>query len=259
MFRINQTSTQDSNMLTIFQTTYWGSGPSNNSILIGGIIGLFTGMSLLGLANIFLLFYIIIKSLAKDFVQIFSNYNEEGKYVSLKENVQQSPINALSINCCDGKKIHCNEEHIKNLFVSWCKRLLIIEKKVLFFSIPFVAFQILNMTMMKLIELMDNKSLIDFNKVKDKHSISIEENNSCSKKSPSFIIFICISSLLLVGTILGLFIATSKELNIEPEYSNSLLDRMISKSVFSRWLKKIVLLEFKHHWWYLFSNHRSIH
>ena len=85
---------------------------------IGGIIGLFTGMSLLSLANIFLFFYTIIKSLAKDFVQIFSNYSKEGKYVSLKENEQQSPINSLCINCCHGKKIHCNEEHIKNLFVS---------------------------------------------------------------------------------------------------------------------------------------------
>ena len=195
---------------------------------------MFTGMSLLGLANIFLFFYTIFKSLAKDCVQIFSNFNEEGKYVSLKENEQQRPINALCINCCHGKKIHCNEENIKNLFVSWCKRLWIIEEKVLFFSIPFVAFQILNMTMVKLIESMVNKSLIDFNKVKDKHSISMEENNSCSKKSPSFIIFICVSSLLLVGAILGLFIVTSKELNTEPEYSNSLLDRMISKFVFSR-------------------------
>ena len=83
---------------------------------------------------------------------------------------------------------------------------------------------------------MVSKSLIDFNKVKDKYSISIEEKHSCSNKSPSFIIFICASSLLLVGAILGLFIATSNdhELNIEPEYSNSLLDRMISKTVFCR-------------------------
>ena len=108
------------------------------------------------------------------------------------------------------------------------------KESLIFFSIPFVTFQILNMTMIKLIGPMVDKSLIDFNKVKDKHSISIEEKHSCSKKSPSFIIFICVSSLLLVGAILGLFIATSNELNIEPEYSNSLLDRMISKFVFSR-------------------------
>ena len=84
---------------------------------IGGTLGLFTGMSLLSIADVLLFSYTVIKSIMKDFVQMFSTSDSQGKSVSSKNN-EKDPIHGLCMDCCNKKKIYHNEEHIQNLYVS---------------------------------------------------------------------------------------------------------------------------------------------
>ena len=84
---------------------------------IGGTLGLFTGMSLLSIADVLLFSYTVIKSIMKDFVQMFSTSDSQDKSVSSKNN-EKDPIHGLSMDCCNKKKIYHNEEHIQNLYVS---------------------------------------------------------------------------------------------------------------------------------------------
>ena len=60
------------------------------------------------------------------------------------------------------------------------------------------------------------------------HNIVLEEDFNSPKKSPFVILFVSLSSLLTVGLIIGLFIASSENSYVETECSNLILDNMIT-------------------------------
>ena len=84
---------------------------------IGGILGLFTGMSILGIADILLFSYTIIKSILNDFVHMLRTPNSKSKLLYLKRNGKK-PKSEMKMECCNKQKICHNEEHVKNLYVS---------------------------------------------------------------------------------------------------------------------------------------------
>ena len=129
--------------------------------------------------------------------------------------------------------------------------------------IIFINFQILNLTLVKLTESLFSKS-DPKDDIKDKNQLEIvlEENSCCAKRSPFLLFFISLSSLLSIGTIIGLFIATSKYLYVEKEYSNVMLESLIFTSKFTLRITDIFLastggIEIKVN--LSFSNHRSNH
>ena len=62
------------------------------------------------------------------------------------------------------------------------------------------------------------------------YDIPQEKNNYSIKKNPFFIFFIGLSSLLVVGTIIGLFIDGLEDSNVETEYSNLVFNSIITTS-----------------------------
>ena len=60
--------------------------------------------------------------------------------------------------------------------------------------------------------------------------IAQEKNSFSIKKNPFFMFFIGLSSLLVVGTIIGLFIDGLEDSNVETEYSNLVFNSIITTS-----------------------------
>ena len=79
---------------------------------IGGTLGLFTGISLLSMVEVFVLFYILVKSLIHDFFHLVDHCTPSS---SLMKN-HKDPKD--QIDCCDGIRRQSNEKQIKNLYVS---------------------------------------------------------------------------------------------------------------------------------------------
>ena len=64
----------------------------------------------------------------------------------------------------------------------------------------------------------------------NEHEIILDKNDYSMKKNQFFIFFIILSTILAVGTMIGLFIAASEESNIETEYSNLMIVSIIATS-----------------------------
>ena len=79
---------------------------------IGGTLGLFTGISLLSMVEVFVLFYILVKSLIYDFFHLVDHCTPSS---SLMKNLK---CPKHQIDCCDGMRSQSNERQIKNLYVS---------------------------------------------------------------------------------------------------------------------------------------------
>ena len=82
---------------------------------IGGILGLFTGMSLLSTVEVFFLVDIFINSIVQDIFDLVNGYDSSS---SLMRN-NKDPKHETG--CCDRLKTKCNEKQIQNLYVSQCQ------------------------------------------------------------------------------------------------------------------------------------------
>ena len=64
----------------------------------------------------------------------------------------------------------------------------------------------------------------------NEYEIARGKNGYSIKTNPFFIFFIGLSSLLVVGTIIGLFIDGLEDSNVETEYSNLVFNSIITTS-----------------------------
>ena len=85
--------------------------------IIGGTFGLFTGLSLLGVIEVLLSLYSLIKSIIMDFMQVSFTQNLQDELISSDLDEKDSTEDH-QMNCCNREKAHHIERHSKNLHVS---------------------------------------------------------------------------------------------------------------------------------------------